>query len=272
MIRDEDVDWKLEAYLDAELPPDESARMALLLEEDPDLGARFAHLQRTRDAGRAYFQSIMAGAPEVPSALQSAPQALALRPRVWRWAGVVAGAAAVLVAAVVVFSPSKQTHASPTVVLERALGRFGAFDSVELWGRLEMPGIAALMQAFNSDPESSKSRSTTKTVRVLLDGQNRMLVQSSADVDEPFSAAHALVGSDGQTSWSWNPEEGEVEISPNSIFGLEVEGGLELDRPLIDYLRWGLFERLHSQSGDVDLREVTWPADRRAGRRVFEME
>ena len=275
MNRFQDMDEALSAYVDGEVTEDERRHIASRIEDSSAVREAYHELLRVRSGLVAVFDDMQRQAPPAPFKEEQGFSRRRLAP----WAASLVAAAAVIVGALFIFNPGQTPQAAPLDLLQRAASQFEDIRSVELWGRLESPGVTALVEAFSDgEKKGDRDRSWQLPMRVLLDGENRALIQVAGDPGTSWGDGVALFGWDGKQSWIWECGSDEVKISPDSLFGLEIGDGhldeeqLDLGgQRLIDFLSWGFVERLRGADENLSMREVTWPTDKRAGRRVFEM-
>lgn len=219
-----------------------------------------------------------------------------------RLMAVVGTAALVLLSAgAVLFYPRPQVIASPVVSLHRAADNYERLADAELWIRIESQAIQALEGLFGgggksegSDPsdgdsetgddegrdsEESQSWFDLAPMRLLVQGRNRVLYQKVSDLNAPLDVFLEAGGFDGEEFWSYEMGSDKVVVAPNDGSGLDIsldlEGGVRFEAEDLDFMRflsWGFLRDLQEANDHFEIRELTWPADDRAQRRVFRLE
>jgi hypothetical protein len=194
-------------------------------------------------------------------------------------AALATAAALLLTVTGILLVPRTRAVASPMVALGRATASYTEFEDVELWVRLESKAMDALNELLGGkikingeemDPDGPMP------MRVLIRGRDRLLFQRVADPGAPLASFEKIGGFDGETLWFYDPEDGFMSTYPAKT---TEEGGLSFDTgklsienlDLLRFLSWDFLQDLQEES-TYEIREVTWPADDRAQRRVFRIE
>ena len=260
------------AYIDGEVSDLERMEIRTLIDESDEWRLIHDELQRVRRATQALFSEVELMAPPAPLRRDR------FRRRPWSYGlGLVAAAAAIL-GFVFYFTPGETAAArTPIEVFKSAARRISGQNDVTLVGRIEFPGAQALIVSFGGT--SNGASALGMNFRALVDHRNRYLLQAAEEADRAWSSDRSMSGYDGNTFWSFDASNGHVERSSEKPLtgdlrvSLAADGAQDfLKRPILDYLAWGFLEGLGGDHPAHRFREVTWPADRRAGRQVFELE
>jgi len=215
-----------------------------------------------REALAETFRRSIGDAPPPPALLlrkldEAAP------PRLFVRAPALASAAAILLLAIGLgLVPQREVDASPSAVLARASSRFLELEDARL--RMTMQSGALDFLLSLSDEHDPSRPGFRPTFWMLMQKPNRFLVWGE-ELESTVETKLQTSGFDGTTAWTYIEDENVVEIQT-------VADGVGLgDLDLTEYLTFGFVRELQAQQ-EYDIEEVTGPADRRAGRRSFQLE
>jgi hypothetical protein len=261
------------AYLDGELGEAEQLRVEAELDARPEMRHLHDELLATRGRLRAFFDEESA-APKSPTFSTSITSSNS-RPGAWvrhRFA-LLGSAAAVLLAVTAVFLwDNRHVEAAADQVMERAAQNYLESGEAELWLRFDLPANTALEKLLQSWSAKGHPLGKHRAMKIRLAEGNRFLAMPTSDPAEDWRMREGLTGFDGQRFWRVARRDGaEVLVVKNlDEVPLDEEGRDRFERMhWAQLLSWDFVRELGSER--VILTEATWPADRRGGRRVFDL-
>jgi len=270
----------LSAYLDAELPDEDAARIRHHVEACPACRGELAALVRTREALAATFAEAMANAPAPPVSTATSPPATgsARRPRHrGRLIRLITGTgiAAAVVLALVLNLYHPPTAAAADELLKRAAERHLGLEDAEFFVTLESQLAQMLGKLFNAKP---RKISEPAYFRIVVQAPNRFLVHEVQSVNSRKMKSGEVMGFDGRRGWKYDPEKGRVEVGKRGELTFKWGAGetkLKTDlakQDLLGFLSWDFVKSLGESHEKYRITEVTGPFDRRIRRRVFRLE
>lgn len=248
------------AYLDGELEEAEQLRVEQSLDQDPSLRRLHDELLQTRRGLQRHFSGERT--PQAPAVAATS------RGR-WRVAAF-AGAAAVMIASAAVFwMGTQRAEASAEVVMQRAVSSYAEAEEVELWLRWELPGGDLVENVLGNSRGGMQAWGSARGLKLRVAQGNRFVAMPTSDPSRDFEAQPGLMGFDGECWWRCDREDGKLVVIRHNVDPDQLNGRRFSNLDLVRLLSWDFVRNLDPERVDID--EVTWPADQRGGRRVFEV-
>ncbi|MEZ6197565.1 MAG: hypothetical protein R3F20_17870 [Planctomycetota bacterium] len=253
-MRDEAL---ISAYIDGELDERERAEVAAWITSDPETARLHADLVATRRNLRALYDEDLREAPRPRRPFLRRPGVLAF----------LATAAAVVATTVFFLFGADRAEASPGALLERAAKRYAERDQIELWVRFDVDSAAE--SPLGAQGQQALARfAAANSLRVLFGRGNRFLVMPTADPSSDWTLVDGLAGFDGDEAWRYDGRRERVVVRDGETIDSALTARLG-GTDLVGIFSWDLARDLARP--DLVIREVTWPADRRTRRRVFDV-